>query len=286
MESKFKEGLYRLTLLFAAATLMLLATTSQGAVSRAILSVVGLGLGIAALERKRSFVLPGALVPLLLGVTLTLLLWLAPERHMPWLWAWAVVLILPQPPWMWLLQGVLALSCWWQVAALINIEQTLLAGILLMTLMAMGLARSLSEPPLQPGLPRRARLLSSRPLHSGRQLALELPFETTRCGRENSYGELLLLRCSWRDQQATLNALIAATRNYETCFQLDNRTLAALMISRDIETARRRRSTLLETLPASCRTRCASLVPSLLLEPQLKALDQQQRPVVILEESA
>lgn len=286
MESKFKDGLYRLTLLFAATTLLLLATTPQDSVSRVILSIAGLGLGLAALERRRLLVFPGTLAPLLLGVSLTLFLWLAPERHLPWLWLWAVVLILPQPPWMWLLQGILAVSCWWQMAPLIGIEQRLLALVILVTLMIMAFTHSLTESPLQPGLTRRARLSCKRPLHSGRQLAQELPFETTRCSREGSYGQLLLLRCSWRDQQAMLDTLIAATCNYETCFQLDNRTLAALMVSRNIETGRKRRSALLDALSPCRKIRCASLVPSLLLEPQLKALDQQQRRVVILEENA
>nr|WP_298415484.1 hypothetical protein [uncultured Halomonas sp.] len=286
MESKFKNGLYRLTLLFAATTLLLLATTHQDSVSRVLLSVIGLGLGLAALEHRRLIVFPSTLTPLLLGLALTLFFWVAPERHMPWLWLWAVALILPQPPWLWLLQGVLAVSCWWQVALEIDTEQGLLALVILITSMIMGFTHSLAESPLQPGFTRRARLSCKRPLHSGRQLAHELPLETTRCSREGSYGELLLLRCSWRDQQAILDMLVTGTRSYETCFQLDNRTLATLMVSRDIETGRKRRSALLASLPTSLKIRCASLVPSLLLEPQLKALDQQQRSIVILEENA
>ncbi|WP_048307233.1 hypothetical protein [Halomonas sp. PR-M31] len=285
MESKFKNGLYRLTLLFAATTLLLLATTPQDSVSRVLLSVIGIGLGLVALERRRLVVFPGTFAPLLLGLSLTLFLWLAPERHLPWLWLWAVVLILPQPPWLWLLQGVLAFSCWWQVALNIDIEQGLLALAILITSMIMSFTHSLTELPLQSGLTRRTRLTCERSLHSGRQLAHELPLETTRCSREGSYGELLLLRCSWRDQQAMLDMLVSATCSYEACFQLDNRTLATLMVSRDIETGRKRRDALLATLPTVVKIRCASLVPSLLLEPQLKALDQQQRSIVILEEN-
>ncbi|WP_227368636.1 hypothetical protein [Halomonas sp. M20] len=285
MKSNFKDGLYRLTLLFAAAALLLLATTPQDSVSQVLLSVIGLGLCIVALAR-RLVVFPGTFAPVLLGIALTLLLWAAPERHLPWLWLWAVVLILPQPPWLWLLQGALAVSCWWQVAPGIDTEQGLLALILLMILMMMGFTHSLTELPLQRGLMRRARLSSKRPLHSGRQLAKEVPLETTRCSREGSYGELLLLRCSGRDLQVMLNILNAATRSYETCFQLNNRTLATLMVSHDIETGRKRRSALLNSLSTSFKVRCATLVPSLLLEPQLKAFDQQQRSIVILEENA
>nr|WP_299242742.1 hypothetical protein [uncultured Halomonas sp.] len=285
MKSNFKDGLYRLTLLFAATVLLVLAATPQDSASRALLSVIGLGLCIVALVRRRLVVCPGAFSPLLLGISLTLFLWLAPERHLPWLWLWAVVLILPQPPWLWLLQGALAVSCWWQVAQGIDTEQGLLALIILMILMMMGFTHSLTELPLQRGLMRRARLSSKRPLHSERQLAKELPFETTRCIREGSYGELFLLRCSGRDQQAMLDILNAATRSYETCFQLNSRTLATLMVSRDIETGRRRRETLLASLSTSVKVRCATLVPSLLLEPQLKAFDQQQRTIVILEEN-
>ncbi|SHF46273.1 hypothetical protein SAMN02745148_02695 [Modicisalibacter ilicicola DSM 19980] len=281
MERKFKERHYRLTLLFAAAMLLILATTPQGALSRLVLSLGGLGLGAVALEQRRLPALPGTLAPLLLGLPLALLLWLDPQRHGLWLWAWAAVLVLPQAPWLWLLHGLLAALCWWQVYPFVGTEQGLLMGGLLAALMLLGVARGLEELPLRQGLALRTRLLAQRPLHSRRQLAQDMLLETTRCTREGSHGELLLLRCPSRHQQAMLDALMARTCHYETCFQIDNKTLAALLISRNEETAVQRRAPLLDTLPEPFQARFIGLAPSLCLDAQLKALAQQEQVVAV-----
>ena len=281
MERKFKERHYRLTLLFAAVMLLMLATTPQGALSRLVLSAGGLGLGVIALEWRRLPELPSTLTSLLLGGPLTLLLWLEPERHGLWLWAWAAVLILPQAPWLWLLHGLLAASCWWRVYPVVGLEQGLLVGGMLVALVLLGIARGMEELPLRQTLSLRPRLVAQRPLRPRRQLTQDMLLETTRCAREGSHGELLLLRCPGRHQQAMLDALMARTSHYETCFQIDSKTLAALLINRDADDARQRRVPLLDRLPEPFQARFVTLTPGLSLETQLKALSQQEQVVAV-----
>lgn len=286
MESKFKEGLYRFTLLFAAAMFLALAMTPQDAASRGVLGIYGLGLGIAALGYRRLPELPGATTPVLLALLLTLLLWLAPERHAMWLWGWAAILTLPQPLLLLLVHLLLATSCWWQMQRLTGIEPGLLSGLLLAALMLLGLARNLGLQLLWHEGSRHTRLMSNMMLRSGRQLAHDLPLETTRCLREGSHGELLLLRSSAMHQPTLASALTSATRNYEGCYQVDGQTLAALLISHDVSEARQRRDAILASLPAPRQARFVMLIPALSLSSQLTALSRQQRPVAILEESA
>ena len=114
MESKFKEGLYRLTLLLTASTVLLLALMPHSAPARVILVLSGLGMGSVGLGYRRLPALPDSAAPIFLAVLLTTLLWLAPEQHAMWLWGWAAVIAMPQPVLLLLLHSLLAASCLWQ----------------------------------------------------------------------------------------------------------------------------------------------------------------------------
>lgn len=286
MESKFKERLYRLALLLAAMLTLTLAMLPQADVSRAVLGVCGLGLGIAALGAHRLPALPDTLAPILLALVLTLLLWLDPRHHAIWLWGWAVVLVLPQPVLLLFIHALLATTCWWQVYRVVSTEQALLTGLLLMALMLLGLARGLGVRMLWQGLSSRARLVSSTMLWSSQQLAHDLPLETTRCRREGSHAELLLLRSPPIHQAVLASTLTTATRSYENCYQIDSQTLAALLIHHDINEARQRRDAILAKLPPPIQARFVALAPTFALDAQLAALSRQERPVVVLEEIA
>lgn len=285
MESKFKERLYRCTVLLAAVLTLVLAMLPQSMASRAALGLCSLGLVAVALGGHRLSALPDALAPALLALVLTLLLWLDPAHHAIWLWGWAVVVVLPQPRTLLVLHALLAATCWWQVFQLIGVEQGLLAGLLLAALMLLGLARSLGVQRLRQGVSSRAHLVSDMMLWSGPQLNHDLPLETTRCRREGSHGELLLLRCPAMHQPALASALLRVTRSYEGCYRVDAQTLAALLINRDADEARQRREGLLAQLPPPIQARFVTLDPELALDTQLAALSRQERPTIILEEA-
>lgn len=286
MESKFKERLYRFILLSTAGLILALAMLPQDAGSRLVLGAGGLGLALATLGAHRLPALPDTPAPVLLALMLTLLLWLDPQRHAIWLWGWGVVLVLPQPRWLLLIYVLLAAASWRQVAQVTSPEQTLLTGLLLAALLLLGLARGLGVQMLWQSLSSRARLVSNTMLWSSQQLTHDLPLETTRCRREGSHGELLLLRCPSMHQAALASALTAATRSYESCYQIDGQTLAVLLIHHDLSEARQRREAILATLPFPVQARFVTLVPTLALNTQLAALSRQERPVVVLEEMA
>lgn len=286
MESKFKERLYRLALLFTAALALAMAMAPQDSASRVALISCALGLGIAALGYQRLPKLPDIVAPVLLALLLTLMLWLDPERHALWLWGWAAVLILPQPPLLLLIHALLALSCWWQVYRFIDTEQGLLAGVLLAALMLLGLARSLAAQMRWQEITSRSRLVADMRLWPGPQLGHDLPLETTRCQREGTHGELLLLRGTSIHQPALAGAVLSATHSYEGCYRINGQTLAVLMINRDVNEARQRRDSLLASLPPPFQARFITLDPALSLDAQLLALSRQEHPVIVLEEAA
>jgi hypothetical protein len=286
MESKFKEGLYRLTLLLMATAILLLALTPQDTPSRVILMLCGLGIGGVSVGYRRLPALPDTAAPMFLALLLTSLLWLAPERHAMWLWGWAAVIAMPQPMLLILLHSALAASCLWQVSQLTGTTaENILTALLLVALMLLGLARHLGLLTLWRGVSSRTRLLEHLLLWSGAQLKADLNLETMRCEREGSHGELLLLRSPSNCQPALAEALIASTRSYESCYQADGQTLAALLINRNAKEATLRRNTLLASLPSPFQARFITLAPALSLETQLAALERQEKPVVVLEEN-
>ena len=286
MESKFKEGLYRLTLLLTAMAILLLALTPQATLSQLILILYGMGVGIVGAGYRRLPALPDTAAPVFLSLLLTSLLWLAPERHAMWLWGWAAVIAMPQPVLLILLHSALAAVCLWQVTQLTGtMAESMLTGLLLVALMLLGLARHLGLLTLWRGVSSRTRLLEHLLLWSGAQLKADLRLETMRCHREGSQGELLLLRSPGNCQPALAEALVASTRSYESCYQADGQTLAALLINRNTKEATLRRNTLLASLPSPFQARFITLAPALSLDTQLAALERQEKPVVILEEN-
>lgn len=284
MESKFKDGLYRLTQLATATVIVALALLPQESASRLLLGLCALGLVAAALGQRRIAALPSAVVPSLLAAMLALLLWLAPERHAMWLWGWAAILALPQPRLLLAVHAALAALCWWRVQQLTGAEQSLLAGLLLGALMLLGLARGLGMHSLWQGMNHRASPTLGMPLWGTPQLIQDLPLEIARCAREGSHGELLLLRSPTAHQATLAGALAAVTRSFEGRYRIDTHTLGVLLISRDIDEARQRRETLLEILPPPRQARFVMLAPALSLSTQLSAMARQEQAVITLEE--
>ena len=233
------------------------------------------------MERK----FKNALLPLLLGLILTALLWLAPERHAIWLWGWAAILMLPQPRLLVLLHALLATSCAWQVSQHLGTEQILLVAILLASLMLLGLALELDLQAQWRSVTQRARLTHSTQCWPAHRLLHDLPLETTRCEREGSHGELMLLRCPVSHQQTLMTALNGEIRRFERCYQIDARTFAALLIHRNDAEAYMRHERLIESLPMPRQLRFIKLVPALSLPAQLSALSDQEQAVIVTEEA-
>jgi hypothetical protein len=150
--------------------------------------------------------------------------------------------------------------------------------------MLLAIARSLNELAPRQASTHRRRPISATLLLPGHQLAAELPLEIARCEREGSYGELLLVRCAAKHRHVMIDALTQATRAYEECFQLDDRTFAVLLIHRHFDEARARRQPLLAGLPVLQRARFVTLVPAVTLSAQHKAFLNQTTPIVTLEE--
>ncbi|SDL76283.1 hypothetical protein SAMN05661010_02471 [Modicisalibacter muralis] len=284
MESKFKDGLYRLTQLSTAAVMLILTLTPQDGVSRLLLAACAFGLAASALSRRRIAALSNAIVPPLLAVMLSLLLWVSPEQHAMWLWGWAAILALPQRLPLLIVHATLAALCWWWVQGAIGIEQSLLAGALLIALMLLGLAHGLGLQGLWQGMNHRAFPTPGMPLWTMAQLTHDLPLEIARCAREGSHGELLLLRSPSARQPTLASALATATRSFENRYRIDRHTLGVLLISRDVDEAHQRREALIEALPLPRQARFIALAPALSLPSQLSAMTRQKQAVVTLEE--
>ena len=109
MQSKYKVGLLRLNLLLAALQPALLAPASASLTEALLLWLAAGCLAVSALlvefSHRRPALVPWQLLPSLL---LTALLLTAPERFPLWLWAWAGLVMLPQPAWMSALNLLLA----------------------------------------------------------------------------------------------------------------------------------------------------------------------------------
>lgn len=233
------------------------------------------------MERK----FKNALLPTVLGITLTALLWMAPERYAMWLWGWAAVMMFPQPRLLALIHGLLAASCVWRVSQNLGTEQALLIAILLVSLMLLGLALEFDLRAQWRNVTQRARLSHGSKFWPGHRLLHDLSLETTRCEREGSHGELMLLRCSIAYQQAMITTLSGEARRFERCYQIDARTFAVLLIHRNVTEASLRHTRLIENLPKPYQLRFIALDPALSLPSQLSALGDQIPTVVIAKEA-
>ncbi|SDJ39940.1 hypothetical protein [Billgrantia gudaonensis] len=276
MQSKYKVGLMRLNLL-AGALLLALIASRQPQLADALLlwlGVLWLTLTAALLEfsHRRPGMLPWQLLP---GLLLTGVLWTAPERFALWLWLWPAVLLMPQPTWTLAVNLCLAGVSWWTLYPLLGPFQAVFAGLALGVLTAIAMARR--HQTQQPVVRQRVRLVPGLPLWSAHQLTEDLPRERARCQREGVHGELLLLEVPRHQLWATARMLCHQLYDFESCYRLDSRTLAALLLSRDDDQASQRRAALMDTLPTPRKTRFMSLATTDDLETPLA--DFQRQPV-------
>src|SRR5690554_7571853 len=181
MQSKYKVGLLRLNLLLAALLPALLAPASASLTEALLLWLAAGWLAVSALlvefSHRRPALVPWQLLPSLL---LTALLLTAPERFPLWLWAWAGLVMLPQPVWMSALNLLLAGLGWGWLARGMAPEQALLSGALLAGLLLLGLLRSRDLAPLRGAARRRVHLVPGMRLWPRAQLARDLARERAR----------------------------------------------------------------------------------------------------------
>ncbi|KAA0014299.1 hypothetical protein F0A17_01185 [Billgrantia pellis] len=287
MQSKYKVRLMRLNLWAAAALLALLAYLSEPLSSALLLGLASAWLALTAalleFSHRRPATVPWQILPSLL---LAGLLWVDPERHALWLWAWPALLMLPQPGWILTLSCVLAGITWWSLADLLGIEQTLFSGLVLLSLMLLGLARNRHLLPARAAARQRVRLIPGLPLWSAQRLAIDLRRERARCRREGVYGELMLLRAPRHQFWTLAQDLCRLTHQFENCYRLDHRTLAVLLLSRDVHQAQKRRRALLKGLRPSAKVRFTALNAVGALGELLKRFERQSSDFEIEAESA
>ncbi|QJQ94095.1 MULTISPECIES: hypothetical protein [Halomonadaceae] len=283
----YKVGSFRLALLIGAALLAIMMLYVASEVTRPLLMVAVLWLVITAALFHMSYRWPARtpwqMVPSLL---LAGLLWADPQGFSIWLWAFPLLMMLPQPGWMILLNVILGGFGWWQIQGSLELEQAALAGLILTALMVLGLARAMLLRPLWQDMGRRLRLIPGMRLWSARQLNLDLSRESGRSDREEAHSELLLLRTSRQRCWAMARQLGNTTERYESCYRLDRSTLAVLLLSPDPRHAAERRSAILGALQGPLKARAVSLAQSFSLAAQCRALDHQREPLVVIKETA
>jgi len=280
MQSKYKVRLMRFNLLGGALLLGLLAPQAPTFASALLLwlGVVWLAVTATLLEfsHRRPAILPWQLLP---GLLLMALLWTAPERHALWLWLWPAALLLPQPTWMLAVNLLLAGLSWWTLHPLLGVEQALFAAFTLLALTTLAVARR--RQPHRPSVRQRVRLAPGLPLWSAHQLADDLIRERARCHREGVHGELVLLRVSRHQLWPMAQQLCQQLHAFENGYRLDQRTLAALLLSRNAEQARERREALLANLSAPHKTRFIALEAIDSLDTLLDRFQHQQDTLAI-----
>ncbi len=276
MQSKYKVGLLRLNLLLASLLPALMAPTSTNLAEALLLWTAAgwLALSAALMEfsHRRPALVPWQLLPSLL---LTALLLTAPERFPLWLWAWAALVMLPQPGWMSGLNLLLAALSWGWLARIMPPEQAAFSGALLAALLLLGLSRSRDLAPLRGVARRRAYLVPGLRLWPRAQLGRDLPRERARIHRDGVHGELLLLRTRRKRFWHQAQRLCALTRSFEHCYRLDGRTLATVLLSPDAEQAEHRRADLLAQLGPVRQLRVTPLAQVNSVAEEYRALERQ-----------
>ncbi|MDR5858260.1 hypothetical protein FZZ93_00850 [Halomonas eurihalina] len=285
MRSKYKTGLLRTNLLVAAALVALRAITADAWTDAILLGAMMAWLIMTSvrlpLGHRRLTITLWQLLP---GLLLAALLWAAPERHITWIWVWAILLMWPQPSWMLLFHGLLAVATWYAQRELLGSEQWWLAGLLLAGLMVLGLSRSRALQARRFATRHRARLMAGWPLWPRARLERDLDRERRRSTRESSHVELLLLRLPPRRLLPAAGRLRHHLQSFENCYRLDRSTLGVLLISRDAEQAAQRRQRLLDTLEPPLKARAIPLPYLVSLAHERHALARQS-PTLRIKES-
>ncbi|WP_192036796.1 hypothetical protein [Halomonas sp. YLGW01] len=286
MESKYKVGSLQVAMLGGALLFASLALSAPGISGGLLFGLAALWLAGSALTLARSVRWPTGIPWQLLPSLLLFGLIATDAGHQSaWLWSFALLMMLPQPRWLVPLHGLLAAVSLWLMHPDLAPGQILMSGLLLLGLMALGIAQARGVKAARQRIGHRRRLVPGARLWSAHQLGEDLPREVLRSGREGSHAELVLLRTPRRHFWSLMHPLGQHLNDFEACYRLDTHTLATLMISRDLEQARQRRQTLLEGLPTPLRGRIVTLARPLTLASEYQALRDQRQSLVIIDEA-
>lgn len=277
MPSKYKVNLLRLNLLLAALFPALMVPTAHDLAEGWLLGLAAAWLGISAVlvefSHRRPLLIPWQLLPsLLLGA----LIWTSAERYPFWLWAWAALIMLPQPAWMTILNVLLATLSWAWIARLLPVEQAVVSGLTLALLLALGLVRARRLAPLHEQARQRGSLVPGERLWPRARLVGDLARESARTRRDGTHAELLLLRTRRRHLWSVARRLGVMIQRFEHCYRLDSRSLGVLLICRDAGQAETRREPLIRQLDRIERVRVVALPLTRSLAAELQSLERQR----------
>lgn len=286
MQNVYKAELYRFSLIASTSLCVMLSTLTDAPPAKAALLLGALWLFLTACLLKSTprwpLPIPWHCIPSLL---LAILISIDPGRYAIWSWCWALLLILPQPRWTGIFHLGLALFGWWQFRDMVDTPSWFFYGLLLALLMLTGQSRAIQLRSLWENATQCDQLATGQRLWSPDSLADDIAREHARSDREGTHAELLLLRTARRQQNQAAAALWHCLAAFEQGYKIDQQTLAALLISRDLTHARQRREALLTALPDTARIRVIYLSQALPLEAEIQALETQQAPQYCTEEA-
>ncbi|MDH2290574.1 hypothetical protein QD172_04785 [Cobetia sp. 10Alg 146] len=266
MEIKFKVRVSQFICLLGSVLLLLeaarqisLALTITGlllAIGGTLLLVVSLAHELFTLGWFRTTAM------LSVAVIMALLVLLAPEQHMMWLWGFAVLLLYPRPAWLAPACAIIGLITTWLALTPLGSDWLSLGIGITATLMALGAIAGQRQQEVWRQLERRGRRDANRAIWSQYQLLRDLPREISRADREDIHIELILLEPATPTRltrRRLLNTLDSAALPHETRYQLDDGCLALLLVARSEHAANLRRRQLMEHLAMPVRARVQPL---------------------------
>ncbi|MBD3898609.1 hypothetical protein IEI94_22450 [Halomonas sp. ML-15] len=281
----YKVHGFRLALLLAALLCAVMSMALEAGSARSLLWAATGWLLATALLLQRSYRwparLPWQLIPSLL---LAGMVSLEPDALGAWLWAFAILMMLPQPRWMMALNATLAGLAWWQVAAMLPAAEATVSGMLLAALLLAGAAHAVQLRPLWQRVTQRQRLTPGLRLWSAERLDEALAQERTRSERDPLYSELLLIRTTRRRCWLLAHRLARASHAFEHCYRLDRRTLAIMLVGRHADAVRERCHSLLHCLgecDGHLHARTLPLAHSERLDEARDALAKQHSPLIL-----
>lgn len=285
MDSMYKVRGFRPTLLVAALLCAAMSLAPALGSGRPLLWLAAAWLLMTALLLQRSYQLPARMPwQLMPSLLLAGLVSLETAAFSAWLWAFAILMMLPQPRWMMALNVALAGLSWWQVAMRLPAGEAAVSGVLLVAILLAGAAHAVQLRPLWRRVRQRQRLTPGLRLWSAERLEQALARERTRSRRDPLHNELLLIRTSplrcWR----LARHLAQASHPFEHCYRLDRRTLAIMLVGRDTDAVRERCHSLLNQLAeqdSGLTARTLPLSDSESLEDAREALATQRAPLAL-----
>lgn len=251
MQNKYKVNILRANLLAAAVSLALL--TPAYTLDSLLVVWVAIGwLFFTALlldfTHRRTTNIPWQLIP---GILVAALLATTPENNSMLIWVWVSIFMLPQSSWVVMLNALLAATSLFLLSPYLAFpdQWLMFAALLMMCILSIAHAHQLNI--INSTIRQRARLIPGMNIWSSEQLARDLLREQTRCEREGIHAELIIFRVKRHQLWQTAHQLCQLIYPFENVYRLDNRSIAAIILSRSVSEGIERRQHLVQTVPDS-----------------------------------